>query len=144
MNAYLIFYLGLGLSFLACCLVFALLVLRMRINRAHENRHKFSFLMPSILTVMLLLLCVFELRPRILDAVAIQEGSLHTYNLNSSEVEWEGNNLKVAEQVFRLRPAIADFDGVSMYRLRYTPHTRTVLEIEQLAPAEDGQNPVSE
>ncbi|MDO5015841.1 MAG: hypothetical protein Q4E09_02370 [Eubacteriales bacterium] len=144
MSAYLMFYLGLGLSLLTCCLVFVLLISRMRINRAHENRHKFSFFMPSILTLLLLLLCIFELRPRILDAVAIQENSLYTYNLDSAEALLDRNKLIVGEQVFMISPGTADFDGISLYRLRYAPHTRTVLEIEQLAPAEDVQTPVSE
>lgn len=126
------FFLGLILAFLACLFLLLLLFTRLRINRAQENRHRYSFILPALITGLFLLLAVFELRPRILDTIAILDNSLYHRNIDSSEISLKAGKLYLEDEVLVLGPYAQAFDGQSLYRLRYAPHTNIVLGTEKM------------
>lgn len=138
--AYFYFFLGLTLSTLIFVFLFILLIRRIRVNRARENQHKYSFLMPSVITLILVALALFEVRPRLMDLVALQENSFHTFNFNSADVTYQHHKVKIGGEVFYWFPGSDKFEDNALYRIKYTPYSKIIMSEERLPEPESVSN----
>ncbi len=134
---YLYFLLSLIISLLLFFSLFAFLYYRLRINWAKQNRRKYSYLLPSLITFLLLAFAFFELGPRLLDVIELLEGNAHNYNIDISEVRQDGHILYYQEEKMLLSPWSEELKENTLYRFTVVPHSRIVVDIEELAEPED-------
>ena len=130
------FYLGLILTILVTICLFSLLLRRLKINWSKQNRRKFSFILPSILTVILLAFAIYELKPRLLDKLDIIQNNVYTYSANSQDMEFVGTRIKHGDKLLIRSPWAPPLKPDTIYRLRYAKYSGLVLELDVQMPEE--------
>ncbi len=130
------FYLSLALTLLVTICLFSLLLRRLKINWAKQNRRKFSFILPSILTLILLAFTIFELKPRLLDTLDIIQNNIYTYSANSQDMEFVGKRIKYGDKLLIRSPWAPPLKPDTMYRVRYAKYSGLVLELDIQMPEE--------
>ncbi|MDO5033228.1 MAG: hypothetical protein Q4D97_00060 [Eubacteriales bacterium] len=124
------FFLSLVLALLLATCLFLLLLRRLRINWAKQNRRKASFLLPSVLTLLLVAFTIFELKPRLLDTLDILQNNLHSFSASSQDLVYAGGRLQYGDRTFILSPWAPPLQTETIYRVRYAKYSGLVLGVE--------------
>lgn len=130
------FYLTLALTLIVTICLFSLLLRRLKINWAKQNRRRFSFILPSLLTLMLLTFTIFECKPRLLDALDILQNNIYTYSANSQDMEFVGTRIKHGDKLLIRSPWAPALKPDTIYRLRYAKYSGLILEQDVQMPEE--------
>lgn len=130
------FYLTLALTLIVTICLFSLLLRRLKINWAKQNRRRFSFILPSLLTLMLLAFTIFECKPRLLDALDILQNNIYTYSANSQDMEFVGTRIKHGDKLLIRSPWAPALKPDTIYRLRYAKYSGLILEQDVQMPEE--------
>ncbi len=130
------FYLTLALTLIVTICLFSLLLRRLKINWAKQNRRRFSFILPSLLTLILLAFTIFECKPRLLDALDILQNNIYTYSANSQDMEFVGTRIKHGDKLLIRSPWAPALKPDTIYRLRYAKYSGLILEQDVQMPEE--------
>ena len=130
------FYLSLALTIVISLCLFLLLIRRLRINWAKQNRRKASFLLPSILSLIFLAFVIFELKPRLLDCLDILQNNVYTYSVNSQDIEFVGRRIKHGDKILIRSPWEPGLQSDTLYRIRYAKYSGLVLAFDIQMPEE--------
>lgn len=111
-------------------------------NWARQNRIGISYLLPIMLSILLVLVTIFEFKPRFLDFMGGFRDNLKTYTLEPEQLDIRGHSLYILGQRFVLNPEQQDIPSGHAYRVSVAPHSGLVIKIEEVAEAEGEEPPL--
>jgi predicted PurR-regulated permease PerM len=112
--------------------VLALLIRRLVINWERKNSRPLSYLLPVLLTVVLLYLSLTIAVPRLLDTVDVLAGACPTEEMVITAEDVHFGSLQNSERVFFFYPWRSDQLAGTTCRVTYTPRSKFIIEVTQI------------
>ncbi|MGB4609326.1 MAG: hypothetical protein WBH77_01745 [Saccharofermentanales bacterium] len=125
MPLYFLFSLGASLT-LAIGLL-ALLINRLQVNWTRQNKVGISFLLPVLITIIFIFVIYLDTQPKVLDLINLFQGNTKTLEVQSEDIEVQGNNLIIDDQIYLLSPSSEKISDQKTYRFSYLPHTKIIV-----------------
>ena len=113
-----------------CVLLFLWLLSSLRMNWSNRNTMGISFLLPAVLSIVLLIFSFYELRPRISDIFSILQDNTEVILAEPGTLHQRGKMLIFETEKFRVGPEMIDLSPDMAYRVKIAPKCRIVLNVE--------------
>ena len=126
----LLYLLSLFASLILTSVVIMLLTKCLTVNWERKNRHRFSYVMPVILTVILLYLSLTLTMPRLLDSLAVLTDQCPVEEVHMADASIGSMTLQIGDRVLHYNPRQFTFLAEQTVRLKYTPRSRFILEVK--------------
>ncbi|NLM19506.1 MAG: hypothetical protein GX217_05725 [Clostridiaceae bacterium] len=121
------FLFSLGVSLMLAIALFALLINRLQINWTRQNKIGISFLLPVLITVIFIFVIYLDTQPKVLDLINLIQGNTKTIEVQSEEIEVQGNNLIIDDQIYLLSPLSENISDQKTYRFSYLPNSKIIV-----------------
>jgi hypothetical protein len=131
----LFFILNLVISVILTAVIMVILAKSLTVNWERKNRHPFSYLMPVVLTVVLLYVSLTMTVPRLLDSVAVATKACTVEEVHTEPGTIGSMTIQAGERVLHFNPWQFKFTTGQSFRVTYTPRSRFILEVTEI-----GQN----
>jgi hypothetical protein len=129
-----LFYsLSLVASTVLCIVVLILLTHSLVVNWERKNRHPASFLMPVVLTVVLLYASIGLALPCLMDLVSVADGSSPVEEVTLAEMELGKASLTVAGKKLHFNPRQFSFADADAFRIKYTKRSNFILDVSVIS-----------
>ena len=115
--------------------VMMMLVRSLTVNWERKNRHPFSYLLPVILTAVLLYVSLTLNIPRLLDVVAVLGRDCTQEEITLDEAAIGPMTILAGGRVLHYNPWQFTFAAGQPNRVTYTPRSRFIIEMTEI-----GQN----
>ncbi|HHU53780.1 MAG TPA: hypothetical protein GXZ43_06895 [Clostridiaceae bacterium] len=125
MLLYFIFSLGVSLTLAIALLV--LLINRLQVNWTRQNKVGISFLLPVLITIILIFVIYLDTQPKVLDLINLFQGNTRTVEAKSEEIKVQGNNLIIDDQTLLISPLSEKISDQKIYRFSYLPNSKIVV-----------------
>ena len=131
----LFFILSLLISVLLTAVIVVILTKTLVVNWERKNRHPLSFLMPVVLTVILLYVSVTLTVPCLLDSVAVVAKTCTLEEITLEQGAVGQMTVQAGERSLHYNPWQFKFAAGKSFRVLYTPRSHFILEVTEI-----GQN----
>ena len=133
----LFFILSLLISVILTIMIAVMLTKTLTVNWERKNRHPLSFLMPVVLTVILLYVSVTLTVPCLLDSVAVVAKTCTLEEITLEQGAVGQMTVQAGERILHYNPQQFKFTGGQSFRVLYTPRSHFILEVTEI-----GQNKI--
>lgn len=121
------FLFSLGVSLILAISLFALLINRLQVNWTRQNKIGISFLLPVLITIVFIFVIYLDTQPKILDLINLIQGNTKTIEVQSEEIEVQGNNLIIDDQIYLVSPLSEKISDQKTYRFSYLPNSNIIV-----------------
>lgn len=128
----LFFILSLLISVILTTVIVTILTKTLTVNWERKNRHPLSFLMPVVLTVILLYLSVTLTVPCLLDSVAVVAKTCILEEITLEQGAVGQMTVQVGERLLHYNPRQFKFAAGRSFRVLYTPRSHFILEVTEI------------
>ncbi len=123
------FAFSLVLSLLIAFILFYLILKRLAVNYEMRNKYAISYVVPLLLTLLLIVFIIKDTQLRVVDCVNIYADNRASIELKRSEYSVKGNRIISNYGTYILAP-YSNIDSERDYRVLYAPLTHIVLDME--------------
>jgi len=124
------FLFSLGVSLTLAIALLALLINRLQANWTRQNKVGISFLLPVLITIIFIFVIYLDTQPKVLDLINLIQGNTKTIEAQSEEIEVQGNNLIINDQIYLLSPLSEKIFEQKTYRFSYLPNSKIIVHQE--------------
>ncbi len=128
----LLFFMSLATSLVLTGAVLLLLTKCLTVNWERKNRHPVSYLMPVVLTVILLYLSLSMTVPRLLDAMSVAAQTFTIEEVDLTDEVIGRMTLQTSGRTLHYNPRQFSFESGQSIRLKYTPRSRFIFEVTEI------------
>lgn len=133
------FILTLLVSLFLVLALFWLLVIRLNVNWNHQNKVPMSYLLPALITVLLVGVVVTDSQKRIKDFASIIGNNTGSVEVKAGSWQRQGNLLLSADESLILPAFARDLDPETSYRIIFAPNSKLVLDIRPISLDKEAQ-----
>lgn len=131
------FSLSLLLSILLSSALLAVLIMSLKINWSRKNRRPLSFLTPILLTILFIVMTMYVMVPRVLDAVSMVNKSYNIEVIRVSDDDIGWSTLQNDRRTFYFNQWRYDFQTGKTYQISYTPNSRFIVFADEVTDASE-------
>lgn len=131
----LFFMMSLVISVFLTAIILVILAKSLTVNWERKNRHQLSYLLPVVLTVVLLYVSLTMAVPRLLDSVAVLSKACPVEEIHAEAGTIGSMTIQAGERTLHYNPWQFKFTDGQSFRVMYTPRSRFILEVTEI-----GQN----
>ncbi len=126
------FIFSLAAALILTVVILLLLSRSLQVNWERKNRHPASYLMPVVLTVILLYLSLGLTLPCLLDLICLADGSCPLEEIYRAELELTKTTLSSNDKTWHYNPWQFSFSDTGAYRIQYTKRSHFILAVTEL------------
>lgn len=124
-------------SLVLVSVIIMLLSRSIKVNWERKNKHPLSYILPVILTVVLLYCSLNLAVPQLLDGVNVLEKNCVMEEIQIDDTMTIGRStVKTKERTLFYGPWQFDFQAGQKYRITYTPRSRMIIEVTEIGSSE--------
>jgi hypothetical protein len=117
--------------------IIMLLSRSIKVNWERKNKHPMSYVLPVILTVILLYCSLNLAVPQLLDGVDVIEKNCVMEEIQVDDsVNIGRSTIETKERILFYGPWQFDFQVGQGYRITYTPRSRMIIEVNEIGSSE--------
>lgn len=128
------YLLNLAVSLVLTVVVFLLLTRCLETNWAHKNRHPISYLLPALLTMILVYQCIELTIPMLLDGIDVLADSCPIEEIYLEEQAVGRLTISDGERTLHFNPCQYQLEPGQMVQIRYTKRSQFILEVIPIEP----------